>query len=416
MLSENKQTNRHKKKLTLIVMCALTCLLCLLLGGALALGMTFGASQGHIVSTQEYERIKRYERLDEIYEMIKNNYYLETDDETLILGAIDGMTDALNDPYTYYQTPEDVTEEQTYEEGVYYGIGIQLTATVDGGLYVTRVYTGGPAHEAGLRSGDVLYAVGGETLTGSSTEKLDAAVDMIRGEQNTLVDVTVLRGDEEMTFSIRRDDVTINRVDYAVLEGNIGYIAIYEFMGDDVEGFNQALDVLLDKQVDALVIDLRDNPGGLLSDVLDIADRLLDEGLIVYMENRHGERQSFYSEKGGVALPMAVLVNSFSASASEVLTGALQDYGVAEVVGETTFGKGIVQTITTFGADGAGLHMTTESYYTPSGRSIHGTGIEPDVPVEVGEGDEINPENPDPATDTQLRSAVELLLEKLEQN
>lgn len=412
MLSENNR----KKRLTLTAICVLVCLLCLMLGGALALGVTFGSSQGYYVSAQDYERIRRYERLDKIYEMIKSNYYLETDDEELLLGAIDGMTGALNDPYTYYQTPEDVTEEQTYEEGVYYGIGIQLTATADGTLYITRVYSGGPAREAGLRSGDVLCAVAGEELTGSGTEKLDRAVELIRGEQNTLAEITILRGGEEMTFSVRRDDVTINRVDYTVLEGNIGYIAIYEFMGDDVEGFNQALDALLEAQVDALVIDLRDNPGGLLSDVLDIADRLLDEGLIVYMENRHGERQSFYSEKGGVALPMAVLVNAFSASASEVLTGALQDYGVAEVVGETTFGKGIVQTITTFGEDGAGLHMTTESYYTPSGRSIHGTGIEPDVPVAVGDEDEINPESPDLATDTQLRTAVELLLEGLNQN
>ena len=199
-----------------------------------------------------------------------------------------------------------------------------------------------------------------------------------------------------------------------MLEGNIGYIAIYEFMGDDVAGFNEALDALLKQKVSALVIDLRDNPGGLLGDVLDIADRLLDEGLVVYMENRHGERQSFYSEKGGVNLPMAVLVNGFSASASEVLTGALQDYGVAEVVGETTFGKGIVQTITTFGGDGAGLHMTTESYYTPNGRSIHGTGIEPDVVIAPEEDDEINAEQPDPAKDSQLRKAVELLTEKIE--
>ena len=291
---------------------------------------------------------------------------------------------------------------------------MQLLAGSDDKLYVTRAYANSPARKAGIRSGDIVTAIAGETLTGSSAEQLNRAVDMIRGEQYTGVDVTVLRGGEELTFNVTRDTVTINRVEYSVLEGNIGYIAIYEFMGDDVAGFNEALDALLKQKVSALVIDLRDNPGGLLGDVLDIADRLLDEGLVVYMENRHGERQSFYSEKGGVDLPMAVLVNGFSASASEVLTGALQDYGVAEVVGETTFGKGIVQTITTFGGDGAGLHMTTESYYTPNGRSIHGTGIEPDVVIAPEEDDEINAEQPDPAKDAQLRKAVELLTEKIE--
>ncbi len=402
-----------KKRLLTTCLCILLCLVFLLIGAVLALGMTVGLSDGHYVSAQEYAQLARYSRLNEVYEMIKSDYYLDVDDDTLLLGAIDGMTASLNDPYTYYQTPEDVSEEQTYEEGVYYGIGIQLMAGMDDQLYVTRAYAESPAREAGIRSGDVLWGVGGEALSGTGSEKLDQAVDMIRGEQNTLVDINVLRGEEELTFSVRRDDVTINRVDYAVLKGDIGYIAIYEFMGDDVAGFNAALDALLEQQVKALVIDLRDNPGGLLSDVLDIADRLLDDGLIVYMENRQGDRQSFYAEKGGVALPMAVLVNSFSASASEVLTGALQDYGVAKVVGETTFGKGIVQTITTFGSDGAGLHMTTESYYTPSGRSIHGCGIEPDIVVDVGENDEVNAEAPDPARDTQLRQAVELLLEQI---
>ena len=407
------QKNQNKAMIAL-TLCVVLCLAALMGAGVLALNMTRAYSVNRPITQAEIDELERYARLNEVYEMITNDYYIEVDTDKLILGAIDGMTASLNDPYTYYQTPEDVAEEQTYEEGVYYGIGVQLLAGSDDKLYVTRAYANSPARKAGIRSGDIVTAVAGEVLTGSSTEQLNRAVDMIRGEQYTGVDVTVLRGDEELTFNVTRDTVTINRVEYSVLENNIGYIAIYEFMGDDVAGFNEALDALLKQKVSALVIDLRDNPGGLLSDVLDIADRLLDEGLVVYMENRHGERQSFYSKKGGVSLPMAVLVNGFSASASEVLTGALQDYGVADVVGETTFGKGIVQTITTFGSDGAGLHMTTESYYTPNGRSIHGTGIEPDVIVAPEESDEINAEQPDPARDAQLCKAVELLTEKIE--
>lgn len=404
----------QNKALIALTLCVVLCLAILMGASVLALNMTRTHSINRLITQAEVDELERYARLNEVYEMITNDYYIDVDEDKLILGAIDGMTASLNDPYTYYQTPEDVEEEQTYEEGVYYGIGVQLLAGSDDKLYVTRAYANSPARKAGIRSGDIVTAIAGEALTGSSTEQLNRAVDMIRGEQYTSVDVTVLRGGEELTFNVTRDTVTINRVEYSVLEGNIGYIAIYEFMGDDVAGFNEALDALLKQKVSALVIDLRDNPGGLLSDVLDIADRLLDEGLVVYMENRHGERQSFYSKKGGVNLPMAVLVNGFSASASEVLTGALQDYGVADVVGETTFGKGIVQTITTFGGDGAGLHMTTESYYTPNGRSIHGTGIEPDVIIAPEENDEINAEQPDPAKDAQLRKAVELLTEKIE--
>ena len=404
----------QNKRLIALTLCAALCLAALAVAGVLALNIAKDYSGSRSITQSEIDELDRYSRLNEVYEMIVNDYYIDVDEDKLILGAINGMTASLDDPYTYYQTPEDVEEEQTYEEGVYYGIGIQLLAGSDDKLYVTRAYANSPARIAGIRSGDIVTAVAGEKLTGSATEQLDQAVEMIRGEQYTGVDVTVLRGDEELTFNVTRDTVTINRVEYSVLEGNIGYIAIYEFMGDDVTGFNEALNALLEQDVSALIIDLRDNPGGLLSDVLDIADRLLDEGLVVYMEDRHGERQSFYSEKGGVDLPMAVLVNGFSASASEVLTGALQDYDVAEVVGETTFGKGIVQTITTFGDDGAGLHMTTESYYTPSGRSIHGTGIEPDVVVEPEEGDEINAEQPDPSKDAQLRKAIELMTEKIE--
>lgn len=404
----------QRKTLIVLTLCVALCLAALTGAGVLALNVTKDHSLSRPITQTEIDELERYARLNEVYEMITNNYYIDVDKDKLILGAIDGMTASLDDPYTYYQTPEDVEEEQTYEEGVYYGIGVQLLAGSDDRLYVTRAYANSPARKAGVRSGDIVTAVAGEALTGSATEQLNRAVEMIRGEQYTGVDVTVLRGDEEMTFNVTRDNVTINRVEYSVLEGNIGYIAIYEFMGDDVAGFNSALDALLKQNVSALVIDLRGNPGGLLSDVLDIADRLLDEKLVVYMENRHGERQSFYSKKGGLNLPMAVLVNGFSASASEVLTGALQDYGAADVVGETTFGKGIVQTITTFGGDGAGLHMTTESYYTPKGRSIHGTGIEPDVVIAPDESDEINAEQPDPAKDAQLRKAVELLAEKIE--
>ena len=361
-----------------------------------------------VVTDAEYQAISRYRRLNEVLDLIQNEYYIEVDEEELILGAIRGMVDSLDDPYSFYRTPEEMTQEQDHEDGKYQGVGLQLLQTEDNQLLITRVFANSPAEKAGIKPGDKLLIVEGVDLS-KEVDMIQTAKSLLLGEEGTEATVEIERDGERLTFSVGHAEVIINRVEYEMLKDDIGYIAIYEFMGDDVEGFSEALDALKEDNAKALLIDLRGNPGGLLSDVVKISDMLLDEGLIVYVENRSGARESYYSDGETIDLPMAVLVNGTSASASEILAGALQDRGVATIIGETTFGKGIVQSIIPFHEDGAGIHLTTASYFTPSGRSIHGSGIEPDIFVEQAEGDEIVPEIPDPARDTQLRRAIEHL-------
>ena len=387
----------------------------------LALSGTNGASfvgrlasgQEIVVTDSEYQSISRYRRLNEVLELIEKEYYTETNEDELILGAIRGMVDSLSDPYSFYRTPEEMLLDQDHEDGVYQGVGLQLLVGEDNQLLITRVFSKSPAEKAGIKPGDMLLTVAGVDLS-EADDIMQTAKSLLLGEEGTEVIVEVDRGGETLSFSVGHAEVTINRVEYSMLDDDIGYIAIYEFMGDDVEGFSAALDALTERNARALLIDLRGNPGGLLSDVVTISDMLLDEGLIVYVETRSGARDSYYSDKDAVQLPMAVLVNGTSASASEILAGALQDRGAATIIGETTFGKGIVQSIIPFHEDGAGIHLTTASYYTPSGRSIHGSGIEPDIPVEQAEGDEIVPEIPNPEHDSQLRRAIEFLKDAIQ--
>lgn len=367
-----------------------------------------------VVTEDEYETISRYARLDEVFRLIQDEYYTETDESRLLLGAIEGMLSSLDDPYSFYYTPEEMASAREHQEGVYEGVGLQMLTTDDGQLLITRVFANSPAKTAGLRAGDVLCEVAGTLLPTEGTQGMTLAKELLKGESGTSVDITVLRGDEQLTFTVARDSVSINRVDYAMLEGDLGYIALYEFMGDDVEGFSTALSALENQGARGLIIDVRSNPGGLLDDVVDIADLLLPEGLVVYIEDRHGARESYYSKDGAVDLPIVVLVNEMSASSSEILAGAIQDLNAGVIVGQTTFGKGIVQTILPFRSDGAGMQLTTAAYFTPLGRSIHGTGITPDVLVKQAETDEISSEAPDPERDTQLRRAMEVLRAQLE--
>ena len=369
-----------------------------------------GSAKDVVVSEEEYRMLERYARLDEVYHLIQNNYYIDVDDDELMLGAIDGMLSSLQDPYSYYETPEDVETELEHQTGEYHGVGLQLMLTENNEVLITRVFKNTPAEEAGFQIGDVILAVNGVSLSDYGYNSLDMARQLIVGEIGTFADVQVRRGDDIITISVTHADIVMNRVEYSMLENGIGYVLIYEFMGDDVAGFREALTALKEEKAQALVIDIRSNPGGLLSDVVDIADMLLGEGLIVYVEDRSGSRDNYYSDAEHIEMPMAVLVNGNSASASEILAGALQDHGVATVIGETTFGKGIVQSIISFPEDGAGLHLTTARYFTPNGRSIHGTGIEPDIPVEQqGSLDAATASIPDPEHDAQLRKAVEYL-------
>ncbi len=359
-----------------------------------------------VVSQEEYQTIERYRRLDEVRGILEGEYYKPLDEDKLVLGAVRGMLASVGDPYTFYYTPEEMQEMAERSQGVYEGVGLLLSADKDGMLVVLRIFENSPAIEAGVKPGDIVLAVNGELVGAADARQMDAAIQMIRDFKGETLELMLRRGKKVQTITLKPRTITMQRVSHQVLPGDIGYIMIYEFIGDDATGFISAMNDLKQKNVKGLIIDIRSNPGGLLTDVVKIADQLLPAGLVVYTQDRSGAREEYFSEESRWDVPMAVLVNSMSASASEILAGSLQDYGVARIVGEKTYGKGIVQTMLPFRTDNAGMQLTTATYFTPKGRSIHGVGIEPDVAVKatVAVGGD-----PDLEKDAQLKAAYDLL-------
>ena len=370
-------------------------------------GRSTGAAGLHWVSGDQYDMIERYGRLEEVRQTMLTQYYEPLDDDALMLGAIRGMTGAANDVYTFYYTPEEMQKEQENEEGVYRGIGVLVGQNADGYIEVLRVYASTPAELAGIKVGDIITGVDGAEIDTSSQQGYDEAVNMIRGVENTEVLLSIRRGEETLEVPVMRSNVNISYVEYTMLEGGIGYVAISQFMGDAAEGFQEALDYFIAHDARGMVIDLRNNPGGLLNVVNHIADSILPEGIIVYVQDRDGKRTDFYSDEKMVDLPLVVLVNDMSASASELLAASVQALGRGAVVGVTTYGKGIVQTVVPFPQDGAGMQLTTASYFDANGRSIHKVGVVPDVEVAL-DGDLV-PVDPDPVSDNQLSRAIEVL-------
>lgn len=385
-----------------------------IVGTALITAGGSGAQVNRLVSEEEYAMIERYRRLDEVRQTLMEQYYQPVEEDALVVGAIRGMMDSLGDPYTFYYTPEELAAEEEESSGVFHGVGMVVQRTQEGALEIIRVYPDSPAEEAGLHAGDQIIGVDGELITDNTARALDQAVDKIRGEDGTPVTIMIQRDGEALDIVATRGKVNVSYVDYSILYGNIGYVNIAQFTGNDVTGFQEAVDAFRKAYVSGVIIDLRNNPGGLLTDVLEIADMVLPEGLVTYVEDRQGNRTEYSTDAEYWKVPMIVMVNGMSASASELFTGAFQDDERGTVVGTRTFGKGIVQTMITFASDGAGMQYTTESYFSPKGRSIHGTGLEPDVVVELDEGATISTVRPDPETDNQLRVAIEELQKLVE--
>lgn len=356
------------------------------------------------VSQDEYETLQRYSRLEEVRQTLLRRYYQDLDEDELVLGAIRGMTGSIGDPYTFYYTPEEMTRTNENQAGMYHGIGTLLQNSADGTIEIIRVYPDSPAEAAGLRAGDVILSVDGEAVSGADGRSYNDAVNRMRGEDGTPVALSVLRDGETLTFTVVRGDVSISYASWRVLPGSIGYISLAQFTGDASEGFHQAIAEFREAKVAGLVIDLRNNPGGFLDQAVSIADAILPQGVIVYVKEKDGTRQDYYSDEDYYDVPLAVLVNEQSASASEVLASAVQAFGRGTVVGMNTYGKGIVQSLQTFPEDGAGIQLTTSSYYDALDRCPQGVGVQPDVEVAlVGES---VPLEPDPESDNQLAEAI----------
>lgn len=365
--------------------------------------------QGDVtISREEYNRLKQYEKLDLLMQLVELYYYEDVDTDEMLESAAVGLIAGIGDVYSMYYTKEDMEAFNEETEGEYAGIGCQLLADpTDQMITVTRVFKGSPAEEAGMRSGDKIVYVNDVYY---SAYEMDAAVDVMRGTPGENVKVTVLRGLDTIDFDITRKVVNINYVEYEILEGNIGYVMVYDFLGDAVEGFRTALEAFQAANVTGMIIDLRNNGGGLLDASVEMADMILPEGTVVSIRDKNGAEEAFTIDGEYYDVPMVVLVNGYSASASEILSGAIRDTGEGTLVGTRTFGKGVVQSVIDF-PDGSGLKVTTARYFTPSGECIHGVGIEPDVEIELDEDvvTRYGINNLPHEQDAQLQKAIELI-------
>lgn len=366
---------------------------------------TAGSAGSRAITDEELEFLDRYQRLDEVRGIIDESYYTEVDEEVLVQGAIDGMLASLDDPYTFYYTAEDMLDRRESTTGEYKGVGMSVQMDGNGFITVVRVFEDSPADRGGILSGDTLIAIDGEMLNIQSAKDLDEAVTRIRGVENTDVKLTVIRGEEELEFTVTRGDVSINYVEYQLID-DVGYIHIYEFEGTTAASFHKAVEYFREQNVAGVIIDVRDNPGGMLDSVVEIADTLVPKGRVIYTEDRAGNVTSYYSSDSYWGIPLVMLINGNSASASEILAAAVQDYGMGTIMGTTSYGKGIVQLLMAFD-DGAGMQFTESTYYTPSGRCIHGTGVDPDIVVELSEDYDPSIRGVDLENDNQLAAAMD---------
>ena len=351
----------------------------------------------------DYDRIDSKIRL--LQKVINKNYLFDEDPEAVENSIYAGMMEGLGDPYSIYYTEEEYKKLTEDSSGTYSGIGALLQQNPETGICtIIKVFKGSPAEDAGLKHDDILFKVDGNEITGQDLDYF--VTTYIRGEEGTDVEITVLRGDklEEITMKVTRRSIDVPTVEYEMKENDTGYIQISEFELVTEEQFKEAVEALQAQGMKRLIIDLRNNPGGIVQTCVEMLDYMLPDGLLVYTAGRNGVGEKYYSDDGHeVNIPTVLLVNGNSASCSEIFAGAYKDFGRARLIGTQTFGKGIVQFVIPLG-DGSAVKVTTQHYYTPNGFDLHGTGIAPDVEIKPEEGDALNGEH-----DAQLEKAMELL-------
>ncbi|HLR21129.1 MAG TPA: S41 family peptidase [Tissierellaceae bacterium] len=369
-----------------------------------------------IVPKKEYAEIssvlEEYSKILLLESIIEEDYLRDVDQDKFIEGQFKGVVQSLEDPYSQYLTEKEYKSLSEETSGSFGGIGVIVTPGDDNLITVVSPIEDTPGERAGIRSGDKIIKVDGEEY---SAEEMDEAVEVMKGEPNTDVSLTIMRRDnnvnEMIDMDITREKIRLETVKSNIIDDNIGYIKLTSFDELTYDDFKKALEELENSNVEGLLIDLRNNPGGLLDSTADIANELLDKGDIVYTEDKNGKREYLKSDESHTELPLVVLVNEGSASASEILAGAIQDHNRGEIIGTTTFGKGVVQRIKPL-SDGSAIKLTISEYFTPNGTSIHGIGVKPDIEVELNEDVEvIGVENLN--EDNQLKEAMDVLKEKI---
>jgi len=408
--------SRKKYILTIIVVVFVTAFLTMSLGNVFLVEI----GQKVVLSEEAYTEMKdmydKYAKQESVMQIARNDFLYEAEEDVMLEGALEGTLKALGDPYTQYLSEEDFAALMQDTEGSYEGIGVYITASDDDKILIVSPIEDTPAEKAGLKTGDKIIRINGTEYT---ADQIDAAVHIMKGMPGTSVTLTIQRenaegGQEISEVVINREKIKIKTIKPAMLEDNIGYIRITTFDMQTADDFKVAYEELKTQGMKSLIIDLRYNPGGIIDATVAISDMFMGEGVVTYTKTKAGEIEYFKSDNEAEDLPIVLLINEGSASASEIMAGALKDTQRATLIGTKSFGKGIVQRVQRFGNEGEGIKMTVSEYFTPNGINIHGIGIEPDVEVllpedAAGYGVEFY------ETDNQLQKAVEVLKEKINQ-
>lgn len=357
----------------------------------------FGGAFGYVrVSKSDYDKMsesyEKYGKLEQLYDMVDEAYYQQVDEDQVMEGVYKGLVSGLEDPYSSYMSADEYEAWKASATGEYSGVGITFSQDDDGNFIIVSVQKDSPAERGGLKAGDIILAVDDKEY-----DDLDTIGNVIRGEDGSKVKITYVRDGSKKDVTLVREKIVQHSVEHEMLQGNIGYIGINSFIESTAGDFKAALEDIEKQGAEGLVLDLRNNGGGLVDSCVDVADEFLDKGLVVYMEDKNGKRQEYKAEDGRTELKTVVLVNEASASASEILAAALKDNGI-ELVGKTTYGKGVVQSTAEL-EDGSALKLTIMQYFSPKGNAINKVGVKPDYQVE-------DPE--DTAEDEQLQKALSL--------
>ncbi len=413
---------KTKYPIWLVVLCILFCISTLYLFLQLQLAnntaMNLISEKHELLLDKSLEMVKdkdlayyeaRYQKIDQLRDYIEDNFYREVKDEDIENGVIRGLFFSLADPYSAYFTEEEFKSFTELNQGSYGGLGITISPSKTGYITVISTFEDTPASRAGIKHDDKIIKVNGEIYT---ADKMDVAVSKMKGEPGTKVKITILRDDEEIEMELERAEIVIDSVKAEMIKQapKIGYIRIRSFDQKVSEEFEKHYNELKEQGMQAFVIDLRGNPGGSLAECVKLTDFVLGKQRIVSTKNRQGEENVFDSKADKIDIPFIVLIDGGSASASEIFAAAVQDGKAAKLLGTTSFGKGVVQTVIPL-SDGSAFKITTSEYFTPNGENIHEKGVKPDIEVELSEDFDIEDRN----TDNQLNKAIEILLEGLNQ-
>ena len=377
------------------------------LGKVIQLGTTVSGQSTDAASTQAVMN-----KLEYIKSMVKSDFLFSIDDTKTADGIYKGYMEGLDDPYSVYYTADEYKSLMESTSGSYSGIGVMVQQDKSTGVVtVVKVFENSPGAQAGMQAGDIIYKIDDKEVTG---EDLNTIVTYIKGETGTTVNIQVYRTEapDYITLTVERRNIEVPTITHKMMDNQIGYIQVTEFDNVTADQYKAAIDDLTNQGMKGMVVDIRDNPGGVLDTVVDMLDRMLPEGKIVYTEDKNGEGDVYTSDAANqFTLPLAVLVNENSASASEIFAGAIKDYGTGTIIGKTTYGKGIVQSVRAL-PDGTAIKLTISRYFTPNGTCIHEVGVTPDIEVDIPDEYKKN------ATltyeqDTQLQAAVANVLEKI---